>query len=471
MKVMTKSAIESLNEVISNARAHLALLWIMRNDLNNLLKALSQEKAHTGIKDHYVIHLTFYKTFFGSDHRSWDTELSEKMHRLMKHAWETTNKQYLKVFQQMLYQLKMRLHFENVAKSISDGSKLLLPLPLDSKTTEKWYYESSNYYGQSQTLMLENSQVVIKNLSKNKHNAAYNTLLVSFLDVVDIATNCDEESFKIKWDSFINMQCNLKLVKAVNCKDDMKKKSSDDYIIQCDGYYKANNKNTPARNICNFVEIKYIQDDGKEGTEMAHLVTIMSFTEDNTSTEVIYLMICWMKSKTNHNSIFPYPPYTYAIRPNRQLYFDIVPIESVIKPAFLISHSQHKEYYWNLIDKEKLPILKEKIFYCVPYERVVRNYCDSFVEFETVYNNNTLKSKPANHVDAIFDVSMMLSKSEIVIIDEFHQKTYQSYLQDLESEKKNAKQNKSSASNNDDLESSDSDNAANDSDQEEDEEN
>jgi hypothetical protein len=77
MKVMTKSAIESLHEVIRNARAHLALLWIMRNDLNNLLKALSQEKAHTGIKDHYVIHLT--------------------------------------------YQLKMRLHFENVAKSISDG--------------------------------------------------------------------------------------------------------------------------------------------------------------------------------------------------------------------------------------------------------------------------------------------------------------------------------------------------------------
>ena len=93
----------------------------------------------------------------------------------------------------------------------------------------------------------------------------------------------------------------------------------------------------------------------------------------------------------------------------------------------------------------------------------------AFNEFEIEYNNDTLKSKPANHVDAIFDVSMILSKTEIIKIDEFHQKTYQSYLQDLESEKKNAKKNNLSASNNDDLEPSDLDDASNDSDQEEDE--
>ena len=64
-----------------------------------------------------------------------------------------------------------------------------------------------------------------------------------------------------------------------------------------------------------------------------------------------------MKKKDNH---FPYPYYSYNIKKNKEPYIDIVPIESLIRPAFLITYSPDNYYYWNEVNKIPYTELESK---------------------------------------------------------------------------------------------------------------
>jgi hypothetical protein len=99
-----------------------------------------------------------------------------------------------------------------------------------------------------------------------------------------------------------------------------------------------------------------------------------------------FLMICWMRPGLKHEneSVLPYPVYKYNIGLNAQrkscLLTDIVPIESVIRPACLIIHAQHHEK-WSDVNKVDIKRLRDHMFYCLPYSIITRDYCDGFVEF------------------------------------------------------------------------------------------
>jgi hypothetical protein len=122
--------------------------------------------------------------------------------------------------------------------------------------------------------------------------------------------------------------------------------------------------------------VKYLGDDGVEATELAHLVGILSFTSNSGNDETLFLMICWMQikklpKKDNH---FPYPYYCYNIKKNKELYIDIVPIESLIRPAFLINYSPNYYYYWNEVNKIRYKDLESMIF-CRYHINVLSEMC------------------------------------------------------------------------------------------------
>ena len=179
------------------------------------------------------------------------------------------------------------------------------------------------------------------------------------------------------------------------------------------------------KNVCDFVEIKYIENDS-ESTELAQLICIFRFSsnenEDNDSlVNNIFVMVCWLKSKTKNESVLPYPSYGYNII-NNQLYLGIVPIESIIRPAFVIQHSKINSFYWEDTMKKSINDLKTMIFYCIPYERIVRDFCDNFVDFLGDYPNsermrdNNLKSKENVTCN---ELPMMLSIEQQQLIHNF----------------------------------------------------
>ena len=78
-------------------------------------------------------------------------------------------------------------------------------------------------------------------------------------------------------------------------------------------------------------------------------------------------MICWMEKSATNESILPYPAYKYHIhRSNRQLslYYSIVPIDSVIRPACLIAHAAQLNmiYHGVISGRNKYNIYKNKCF-------------------------------------------------------------------------------------------------------------
>ena len=144
------------------------------------------------------------------------------------------------------------------------------------------------------------------------------------------------------------------------------------------------NKGTDRKcmNVCDFVEIKWIMDNEESGTEIAQLVCIFRFdsTVESIRTEYYFVMICWKKKVLKNESDLPFSSYKYDTgSKTKSLYYDIVPIDSVIRPSCLIAHSQHS-FLWGRLKKLHKEELKNQIYYCIPYELIVRDYCDDFVE-------------------------------------------------------------------------------------------
>ena len=237
-------------------------------------------------------------------------------------------------------------------------------------------------------------------------------LLISFDGVIKIADKNNNLEFTKSWQAFKKNDLVCHLAKSVRCYNQIYEKSPNDYIIHCNSHYKSNRKGVFAKpkNICDFIEVKWIDDNDVEATSIARFIAIFSFhSKDVTDkTEQIFLLICWMKKKTINKSVLPYCSYGYDFANPNQLYLQIVSIDNMIRPAFLISHSHSHSLLWSDLNQyTDMRKLKEQLFYIIPYENVVRDHCDSFVEFDKSgdYTNSSTE-------DGIFnDMPAMLSKN------------------------------------------------------------
>ena len=133
---------------------------------------------------------------------------------------------------------------------------------------------------------------------------------------------------------------NCKLVKAVDvqCRQHKDKKSPKDFVIHCNGRY-GNTENVKPKNICDFVDVRYLDDNEKELNQIAQIISIFNFVskEKDPPCNKFFLLICWMKP-SQKKSVLPYGAYEYHFYSSKQLYTSIVSIETLYRPAFLVPY-------------------------------------------------------------------------------------------------------------------------------------
>ena len=365
MKVLSGKAITTkLSDMICNARAHMGLLRLLKQDL---ITNMTEDGGDGGIKHHLLAHIIYYKKWFGADGRITDTELSELKHKEMKIDFERTNKQYSRHLMDMLYAHRIKMHCKYRS---SDNSHIQINSDLDD-TNDRLYYKIVSTFGKPDNLVV-NKNGVIKvqqegNTASRLDSNGINKLLMSFNQVMHIAQNNDNEDFKKCWRKFKDKNMNCRFAKAISCRHKKDSKTPNDFMIHCNGLYVASTRTVSgkAKNICDFVEVKFIDND-IESTEIARLISIFSFLttsieSESNSAEEFFLLVCWMKP-TRKNSVLPYSAYEYATK-NNQLWYQIVSIENVIRPAFLVSHSLNSDLLWEDVNIKEIKQLKSQMFY------------------------------------------------------------------------------------------------------------
>ena len=382
MKVLTQSAIENkLTDLIRNARAHMSLFRLLKQDLITDIAELSEGVVDGGIKNHLLAHMPYYKKNFSTDHRITDTELSEKKHKELKRDFEKCNKQFGRFNKDMLKIHRAKVHTKYRAMSVILEQS-------EPEPSESLHFSVGTKLGAPDELVFHDAKVMVQG-ELGKHTTSsngINQVLMTFDTAMRIAEHEQDMEFKNCWERFKTNDMTCKLAKTVQCRQHKDTKSPDhDYTIHCNCNY-LHKKANKAKNICDFIEVKYdSEENGKLKYAFAHLISIFVFNANNATqdgSEKIFLLICWMNKTTRKKSLLPYSAYEYELKRNT-LYSNIVSIEALYRPAFLVSHSDKSELRWGEIKFKDVNKLKLEIFYCIPYEVVIRDYChgDDFKEF------------------------------------------------------------------------------------------
>lgn len=426
-KVLTNTQITNLSEVIENARTQLSLLRLMKQHLVvKNVKVDVVDSEYGGIKHHLALHIPHYKRFFGADGRTYDTELSEHAHKQLKVEFERTNKQYKQMLFEMLFNHRIRRHLQYVLSQMH--SKKSSSHTVNTTADDAGYYcETVNTFGTPDRLIVKDNTVQVEQVRKfsnkvrnrfttNPTKVTYqckskgiNELLISYNEVMLLADRSDNVNFIDHWQKFKQGTLCCRLTKAVRCFFYKDQKSEHDFVVHCNSRFVRSSSNTvkKAKNLCDFIEVKY-EDSNGEGSAMARLVAIFSFTDSEFNNEQIFFMIAWMKDAKKNLSVLPFPCYQYEIRNNLQ-HFQIIDFESMLKPAFLVLHSAETDMKWGDIGRTCIQHLKLQMFYCVPYELVVRDNIDGFVEYNGDHSSNNGLTQSHNIFE---EMPAMLSKAQ-----------------------------------------------------------
>lgn len=440
MRVLDEKRIAVLADFITDARAHSGLLRLLKEDLMTASKADASIKdemgdsQYGGIKHHLLAHIPFYKKEFDADPRPTDTELSERAHRVHKIDFEHTNKQYSRGNLDMLLNHRKKLYINNKNSKSNYSERLQI-------NSDQMHYKAtsgSSQFGSPDILVYRDNVVkvskpkevssvyqykrvkIIKEYSETSNGI--NKQLATYNEVMNIADKCSHDEFQINWKLFKNNNSSTccRLLKAVQCCYDRNLKSTDDYIIHCNSEYvfMRNSQGSLPRNICDFVEVKFVNTRNEESTQIVRVVSMFGFYHPNTNgeqignfAESIFLLVCCMKKLSSNPSVLPYTAYGYEIERSK-LWFQMISIESVVRPAFLICHSRNSSLLWSDVNQYTALQLKLHMFYCVSYELVVKDYCDSFVEFK----RSDCSDKGDNDFD---ELPINLSFAQKQVIDEY----------------------------------------------------
>ena len=209
MKVLTQTAIESkLTEVIRNARAHMSLFRLLKQDLITDL-TIKVDKGDTGIKSHLIAHIPHCKLTFGADTRTTDTELSELEHKAVKKAHDGTNKQYTSQAMDTLKHKRIQTHTEHRCRDSIDSSE-------STPESSKYYYCLLHTFGAPDILKFDDGMVRVlldNKKSTGRINQKYmaldnktspdsiNQILMTFADAMKRAEDEKDNDFAQCWQS------------------------------------------------------------------------------------------------------------------------------------------------------------------------------------------------------------------------------------------------------------------------------
>ena len=289
-------------------------------------------------------------------------------------------------------------------------------------------------------LVFQNDDIFVKKINIKKTNTGkvqqtntcvkfsnfLNMRIVDFNQFINICNNNNCFEFMELWNQFKkidNTDCTCSLLNKVTILSNPNVQTSNDFTIHCNGRYnisKKSNAYSKIHNVCSFVEVKYITDNIEiELTEIASVVAIVKFKDD----DAIFLVICLMEKSIKNHSVLPYESYQYCVQ-SRKLFYDIVSIKNVIRPAWLISHQAENELNWADIELKTYEKLKNEMFYILPYNVIVRDQCDDFIEFKGDYtqtprnenNANNTENETYSNTEIYNALPMMLSADQIECI-------------------------------------------------------
>jgi hypothetical protein len=508
--ILTNRDVEvTLCKLISNCNAQQCLLWLMRKDLVDScvkdkepsvkqakpdLSKVKMENFRNAVKPHLSTHIPFYKKFFGADRRCYDTELSEKSHIVnVKEVYERSNKSIFETQKQMLKQIYKRQSLNNSsllkmmhhdAGDLVDNSNIYTNVIFPPED-EVLFQVIFSFGYEIVEISYDNSlkitpAKIYKDTIKNKtfkrmfggsntdlpaKCEAFNKDLLTFNEFSDLL--CSDFGKLNPENSFMRLlQSRRNEFKLVKCVKRFYSKTPDDnFRIVCDNSYRRYQGSSMESkciltNVSSFVEIKwqYHNDHNtnmQSKTDIAQVISIINFSHKNDSVSNSYLLIVWLEEIAVEKSknLFPnFKQYKYNMRYSNlnrtklELFMQIVPVESVYRPAHLINYSETGNNWDYKIETLKIRELTTIRFYSVPFLYAKRdtiqystnythwkygtsiNYSDNtFKHNQDVQNTGRQNIKDNKHVHADIServYSAFLEENEINEIDGYLQNRF-----------------------------------------------
>jgi hypothetical protein len=116
------------------------------------------------------------------------------------------------------------------------------------------------------------------------------------------------------------------------------------------------------------VEVSYQLENESLSADYAEIFAIMCFTTGK-NTKEYFLLIAWLTTDNQRNrNIQSLLSYKYAMTKNSHM-FEIVPIESIFRPAYMIPYEQLTNNKENFSFENIHKHCDKKRFYCFPFEK------------------------------------------------------------------------------------------------------
>ena len=411
---MVEVGIDSLRVIVNNLKCNLDMLWLLKHDLilackhhsPNALKSMSPSKGYNGIKLHLIEHYPFYKMYFGADKRTTDTELSERFHKVcVKQQFELTNKHVGDEQRQMLINMKQFMTNGYIYEGLDEKFKLR-PVMLNnslthtSTTTTNSTGSSSNNNKYSHIHTTCKKDRVITYTGKRPKDACicswYMTIdaLYTYCDVYIMSLS--ERRFKSLWGMYTKGDVELTIINRLRRSHNSRNDHKFDFNIRCE------------KGVSSFLQVEYTGEGEAENTisaEICHVVSILKFTNNYTKKQEIFLVVCWLQRHSISNR--EWPLYEYWLS-NNQLWYDIVSVDDVIQPAFLVPWSRTK---CSWVTRPKY-ITKQQ-FKCIPYEAVHRDSSYDLVQYnKRDQTHSKSKSSSSSELVAVESISNVITVSD-----------------------------------------------------------
>ena len=435
-KLVTISQIKSLTAVINNLKSQLALLWVMHKDfLQTALKALGTNTIEkrklfksfiplfTGEKHHLLTHLPFYLIEYGIDQRFWDTNLTERFHKICcKELIERSNKKFDDSCKTNLVIFKKRQHSKQIANAMNSNSITVTDTVKEYETPpSKIYvvdavlnhgYDSIRFNGFSIDFLSNRKRDIEESYSDFSFAVISNIIrcgwLYSMLQFGHSSCKtyqCDVDDFfkATYWQPLLqgSTDITLTLLKAVSFKEidvdneniQIQRKTCyiNDFNCFCNNAYRidAQNHGGKARTVtvCSFVEI-LVQDDETQFGEICAMIGCKN--KKTGKYDNVYLLVSWLTPvKHTSGDHFPFPLYKYEYdKKNKHvLKMNLIDASCVVQPCFAIPYTgkgcQWLENNENIHGDEAV-FLMDRRFYVLSKSYVRR---DNDIEYENYFNH------------------------------------------------------------------------------------
>jgi len=341
---------------ISRLPVHLLLVWDLKQTIINPNETKITVNKMRNL--HKLEHLPMYISRWGSLNHL-DTGTFESYHKIgTTKVWETTSKRHNTLFEEMTQKVMMH-DYQRINKIKSDiiSGKMQEKAPVEKVTFRRilnlpkyvlfvpYRYSGQIYVG----VPGEDEGINDQQWSKVCSHRALNTShkLKSFLEKYKVH-EVIQAHYQIQCDMSFNQCYEMHIIQGISYSSDEESQMGTGTIYACSRHNIKDRRSDPDKPRYDYVFIKY------EYIPDPVLVRILLFIEitriQRTSTdehdEIIVVLVQKLIKVPNKTECVLGDTYQFAGDPESKshFYFDIVPVQSIIRPAFVVPIFNEEEY-------------------------------------------------------------------------------------------------------------------------------